>query len=97
MVKSCSEQEAVTTMMMAGETRIIGMVTVAFKNHQVTVLCDKCREMICQVNANNLDCGIMTDENAAISLHLLMKQEQEVEEQSYDIGWNSEPDRKSVV
>lgn len=70
--KTCSEYEAVTAMMMSGENRIIGIVSIAFKNRQVVVPCDSCRELICRINPNNITCGIMTDENTALSLQMLI-------------------------
>ncbi len=72
--KTCSEYEAITAMMMSGENRIIGIVSVLFKNRQVTVPCDKCRELICRINPQNITCGIMTDENTAVSLQILVNQ-----------------------
>lgn len=73
-VRTCSEYEAITAMMMSGENRIIGIVTIAFRNRQVTIPCDKCRELICRINYDNITCGIMTDENTALSLQMLINQ-----------------------
>jgi cytidine deaminase len=75
--KTCSEYEAITSMMMSGENRIIGIVTVSFKNRMVTVPCDECRALICRINNENISCGIMTDENTAVSLQLLSNQSTE--------------------
>ena len=72
--KTCSEYEAINTMIMSGENRIIGIVTVAFKNGMITIPCEKCRSLIANINPQNITCGIMTDENTAISLHMLSNQ-----------------------
>jgi len=75
--KTCSEYEAITTMMMSGENRIIGIVTVAFKNRMISIPCEKCRSLITNINPQNITCGIMTDENTAVSLHMLSNQKLE--------------------
>ena len=93
-VRTCSEYEAITAMMMSGENRIIGIVTIAFKNRQVTIPCDKCRELICRINYDNITCGIMTDENTALSLQMLINQSVEQKNTSVaatpDISWQTD-------
>ena len=93
-VRTCSEYEAITAMMMSGENRIIGIVTIAFKNRQVTIPCDKCRELICRINYDNITCGIMTDENTALSMQMLINQSVEQKNTSVaatpDISWQTD-------
>ena len=92
-VRTCSEYEAITAMMMSGENRIIGIVTIAFKNRQVTIPCDKCRELICRINYDNITCGIMTDENTALSMQMLINQSVEQKSTSasdQNISWQTD-------
>ena len=92
-VRTCSEYEAITAMMMSGENRIIGIVTIAFKNRQIAIPCDKCRELICRINYDNITCGIMTDENTALSLQMLINQSVEQKNTSAsnpNISWQTD-------
>lgn len=91
--KTCSEYEAVTAMMMSGENRIIGIVSIAFKNRQVVVPCDQCRELICRINPDNITSGIMTDENTALSMQMLISGQTSYNNQETDN--NVKPSEKS--
>ncbi len=93
LTKTCSEYEAITAMMMSGENRIIGIVSVSFKNRQVIVPCEKCRELICRINPQNVTCGVMTDENTALSLQMLINQSIEKinnKVSNGEMNWNTE-------
>jgi len=69
---SCSEYNAVVSMMTSGETRIVKMITVLFRNGEVIIPCEECRNLIFNINNENRFCEIAVSKSGTISLKILM-------------------------
>ncbi len=54
----CAEHSAISAMLNAGESRIVKLVAVSAK-HGVFSPCGRCRELIYQINKENIHCEIM--------------------------------------
>ncbi len=54
----CAEHSAISAMLNAGESRIIKLVAVSAK-HGVFSPCGRCRELMYQINKENINCEIM--------------------------------------
>lgn len=69
---SCPEYNAVVSMMTAGETRIVKMMTVMFRNGEVVLPCEECRNLIFRINSENIGCEIALSKSGTIALGVLM-------------------------
>lgn len=68
----CAEASAVAEMLKHQETHIIKVVT-AFDNGKVGgAPCGRCREMIAQVDARNLECKVILNEDEEVTLRELL-------------------------
>ena len=67
----CAEQAAVAAMLTAGESRIVRLVAVCEEG--LLPPCGRCRELLYQINYENLKAEILT-ESGAVSLSELLPQ-----------------------
>ncbi|TSC76249.1 MAG: CMP/dCMP deaminase zinc-binding protein [Parcubacteria group bacterium Gr01-1014_31] len=63
----CAEQSAIASMVAGGESRITAIVAVD-SNGNIVPPCGRCREMIYQVNHDNIDTEVMLAEDRMIKL-----------------------------
>lgn len=69
---SCAEYNAIVSMMIDGERRISKMMTVMFKNGEVVLPCEKCRDIIFKMDSENRNCEIAVSKSGTINLGVLM-------------------------
>lgn len=67
----CAEHAAIASMITAGETRVIKMVSV-YKDGKVLSPCGRCREFICQINDDNDKCEVMLDNETVVTMNDLL-------------------------
>lgn len=70
--KSCSEYNAIMSMMADGETRILKIMTVNFRNSEVVLPCEECKKLILRINGENRSCEIAVSKSGTLSLGILM-------------------------
>jgi cytidine deaminase len=66
----CAEHSAVAEMLKNRETEIEAAVAVG--DDKILPPCGRCREMMYQINRNNLDAKIIVDENTIVTLKELL-------------------------
>jgi cytidine deaminase len=66
----CAEVAAVAEMLKHRETHITEVVAVTA--HGILAPCGRCREMIAQVDARNLDCRVIIGEDRVVTLRQLL-------------------------
>jgi len=69
---TCSEYEAVTTMMKSNKTRIEYLITLDIESGAFVSPCNSCAELMVQINPDNIYCNVMVDINEAVQLHTLL-------------------------
>jgi len=67
----CAEVSAIADMLKNGETRIIKLA-VAFPEDKIGVPCGRCREMMIQIDKENMDTKIILGEDKEITLKELL-------------------------
>lgn len=81
MKNSCPEYNAVVSMMTDGETCISKMMTVLFKNGEVVLPCEECRNLIMRINSENRMCEVAISKSGTISLGILMPNTEVMQQQ----------------
>ena len=66
----CAEAAAIANMIRDGQTKIIRIVAVS-KNHILSP-CGRCREMMVQVNIDNLHCDVIMPSRESVKLEILI-------------------------
>ncbi len=66
----CAEAAAVAEMLKCRETHITAVVAVS--GNCILPPCGRCREMIVQVDARNLDCSVIIGEDQVVTLRQLL-------------------------
>jgi cytidine deaminase len=66
----CAEAAAIANMIKDGQTRIVKIVAVS-RNHVLSP-CGRCREMMVQINYENLDCDVIMPSLESMKLSLLI-------------------------
>ena len=66
----CAESSAISAMLKAGEAEIAKIIAVT--RDRILPPCGRCRELIYQVNHNNLKTAVMVDENTILTLEELL-------------------------
>jgi cytidine deaminase len=66
----CAEVAAVAEMLKHRETHITAVVAVT--DHGILAPCGRCREMMAQVDARNLDCDVIIGEDRMVTLRELL-------------------------
>ena len=66
----CAEVAAIAEMLKNRETHIAAVVAVSGK--RILPPCGRCREMMAQVDARNLDCRVIVEENLDVALRELL-------------------------
>ena len=69
---SCPEYNAIVSMMTDGERRIAKMMTVMFRNGEVVLPCEECRNIIFRMDSENCNCEIAVSKSGTIKLRVLM-------------------------
>ncbi|MDY4413193.1 MAG: hypothetical protein SPE43_02285 [Ruminococcus sp.] len=69
---SCPEYNAIVSMMTDGERRIAKMMTVMFRNGEVVLPCEECRNIIFRMDSENCNCEIAVSKSGTIKLGVLM-------------------------
>ena len=67
----CAEHSAIAAMVTAGETRIDKVIAVG-ESGEILPPCGRCREIMSQINYNNIQAEIMVDEDEIIQLKELL-------------------------
>ena len=70
-IQFCGEVGAVMSMLSNGETRIKAVAAVS-NDHKLMPPCGRCREMIYQVNKQNLDTKFMLENDRTVTLEELL-------------------------
>jgi cytidine deaminase len=71
LVSTCSEMEAVTSMVKANKSAIDTMVTLNVENGEFVMPCESCIDLILQIDKSNIDCNVMTNINDSVKLRSL--------------------------
>lgn len=66
----CAEQAAIASMITAGESKIVKLVVVD-EDGSIFSPCGRCRELISQINPENIKCEIMLEKGVATLEELL--------------------------
>ncbi|MGN0677864.1 MAG: hypothetical protein ACI4K5_08965 [Ruminococcus sp.] len=69
---TCPEYNAIVSMMTDGERRIAKMMTVMFRNGEVVLPCEECRNIIFRMDSENCNCEIAVSKSGTIKLGVLM-------------------------
>ncbi len=67
----CAEHTAAAAMVTAGESRVLRMVAVGWDGH-IMPPCGRCREFIRQLHPNNLEAGVLIEQELAVTLRELL-------------------------
>lgn len=73
LIRTCSEYEAVNAMMRKGENKISAMVSVDTKTLKPVLPCEKCRNLIIQINDENVNMNVMREDGTFTTLGELME------------------------
>lgn len=65
---TCSETEAVASMIKANQSKIDTIITLNVENGDFVMPCENCMDLILQINKDNLNCNIMTNINESVKL-----------------------------
>ena len=68
---TCSEYNAITSMMLAGETKINKMISVSFKSNGIVVPCEDCQKLMIEINPENRLAMVGISKNEGITLESL--------------------------
>ena len=66
----CAEVAAMAEMLKHRETHMAAVVAVS--GHRILPPCGRCREMMAQIDARNLDCKVILEEDHQVSLRELL-------------------------
>lgn len=69
---TCSEYEAVTSMLKTNKNRIEYLVTLNVETGAFVMPCNDCIDLITQINSENLDCNVLVDANECVKLSTLL-------------------------
>jgi cytidine deaminase len=67
----CAEHAAIAAMITAGESKIIKIISV-YKDGQIIPPCGRCREFICQVHDDNIECEVKVDKDSIVTIKDLL-------------------------
>ena len=67
----CAEHSAIATMITAGETRIVKLVSVHYRK-DIVPPCGRCREFISQIDDENINCEVLIEEDKVVTLNELL-------------------------
>lgn len=67
----CAETAAIANMLTNNESHIIKLVAV-YEGGQIISPCGHCRELIYQINHNNIECEILLENNRIVTLENLL-------------------------
>lgn len=67
----CAEHAAIATMITAGESQIVKIVSV-YKDGSIISPCGRCREFISKVHDENYKCEVMIDEETIVTIKELL-------------------------
>ena len=73
LIRTCSEYEAVNAMMRKGENKISAMVSVDTRTLKPVLPCEKCRNLIIQINDENVNMNVMREDGTFTTLGELME------------------------
>lgn len=73
LIRTCSEYEAVNAMMRKGENKISAMVSVDTRTLKPVLPCEKCRNLIIQINDENTNMNVMKEDGTFTTLGELME------------------------
>lgn len=73
LIRTCSEYEAVNAMMRKGENKISAMVSVDTRTLKPVLPCEKCRNLIIQINDENTNMNVMKEDRTFTTLGELME------------------------
>lgn len=63
----CAEHAAIASMITAGESRIVKLVSV-YKDETIIPPCGMCREFISQIHDENLNCEVMLEKDVVVTI-----------------------------
>lgn len=69
---TCPEYNAIVSMMPDGERRIAKIMTVMFRNGEVVLPCEDCRNIIFHMDSENYNCEVAVSKSGTIKLGVLM-------------------------
>ncbi|QOR35049.1 cytidine deaminase [Clostridium sp. 'deep sea'] len=67
----CAEHAAIASMITAGETKIVKLVSVHYRK-DIVPPCGRCREFISQINDENIDCEVLISEDKVVTIKDLL-------------------------
>lgn len=75
---TCSEYEAVTSMMKSNKNRIENLITLDIESGNFVIPCNNCLDLIIQINPENLDSNVMVGVNETVKLHTLISNNDDI-------------------
>jgi len=88
---TCSEYNAITSMMLAKETKINKIISVSFKTNGVVTPCEECQKLILDVNPENRLCSVGISKSEGVTLESLKSA---IKSQAEAVQANVQPEAK---
>lgn len=76
---TCSERNAISSMILAKETKISKIISVSFKTNSVVRPCEECLKLIASVNEENKGCSVGISKSEGVTLESLLQKGIEIE------------------